>query len=64
MKMQLCAGVVVVNTCLGLYLDCTGFAEARMHVRAFSVAIIPALAMETVCCSMASWSMARVVSDI
>lgn len=28
-----------------------GFAEARMEVRAFSVVMMPALAMETVCCS-------------
>ncbi len=48
----------------GLYLDSTGLAEARMEVRALSVAIIPALAMLTVCCSIASWRMARVVPDI
>mmetsp|Transcript_27161 Transcript_27161/g.58201 ORF Transcript_27161/g.58201 Transcript_27161/m.58201 type:complete len:257 (-) Transcript_27161:3855-4625(-) len=48
----------------GLYRDSTGFADARMDVRALSVAMMPALAMETVCCSIASWRMARVVPDI
>mmetsp|Transcript_45259 Transcript_45259/g.96293 ORF Transcript_45259/g.96293 Transcript_45259/m.96293 type:complete len:215 (-) Transcript_45259:1187-1831(-) len=48
----------------GLYRDSTGLAEARMEVRALRVAMIPALAMETVCCSIASWRMARVVPDI
>ena len=38
-----------------LYLPPTGFAAARMLVRAFRVAWMPALAMEMVCCSMASW---------
>lgn len=28
-----------------------GFAEARIDVRAFRVVMIPALAIETVCCS-------------
>ena len=32
-----------------------GFAAARIDVRAFNVAWIPALVMEVVCCSMASW---------
>ena len=32
-----------------------GFAAARIDVRAFNVAWIPALVMEMVCCSMASW---------
>lgn len=31
-----------------------GFADANMEVRAFSVAIIPAFVIETVCCSIAS----------
>ena len=35
----------------GLYREPTGFAAARMEVRAFKVVIIPAFAMETVCCS-------------
>jgi len=39
---------------LGLYLLSTGFAAARMAVLAFKVQIMPALATETVCCSMAS----------
>jgi hypothetical protein len=33
------------------YFDPTGLAAARMDVRAFRVVMIPALAMETVCCS-------------
>ena len=36
---------------LRLYFDPTGFAAARIDVRAFSVVIIPAFAIETVCCS-------------
>lgn len=36
---------------LRLYLDPTGFAPARMDVRALSVVMMPALAIETVCCS-------------
>ena len=31
-----------------------GFAEARMDVRAFRVAMMPALVIDTVCCSIAS----------
>jgi hypothetical protein len=33
------------------YLEPTGLAAARIHVRALRVVIMPALAMETVCCS-------------
>lgn len=40
-----------------LYLDPTGFAAARMEVRAFNVVMIPAFAIETVCCS---WGVVRV----
>jgi len=36
------------------YLEPTGFAAARIDVRAFKVVMIPALAIETVCCSW--WS--------
>ena len=32
-----------------------GLAAARIDVRAFRVALTPALVMEMVCCSMASW---------
>jgi len=39
---------------LGLYLLSTGFAAARIAVLAFKVQMIPALATETVYCSMAS----------
>ena len=35
----------------GSYFELTGLAAARMDVRAFKVVIIPALAIETVCCS-------------
>ena len=34
-----------------LYFDPIGFAAARMEVRALSVVMMPALAIETVCCS-------------
>ena len=36
---------------LRLYLDPTGFAAARIEVRAFRVVMIPAFAIDTVCCS-------------
>ena len=36
---------------LRLYLDPTGFAAARIEVRALRVVMMPALAIETVCCS-------------
>jgi hypothetical protein len=32
-------------------IEFTGFAAARIDVRAFRVVMIPALAIETVCCS-------------
>jgi hypothetical protein len=35
----------------GLYFELTGLAAARMEVRAFNVVMIPALAIDTVCCS-------------
>ena len=35
----------------GSYFDPTGLAAARMEVRALRVVMMPALAMETVCCS-------------
>lgn len=37
------------------YLPEIGFAAARMEVRALRVALTPALVMEMVCCSIASW---------
>jgi hypothetical protein len=36
---------------LGSYRELIGFAAAKMEVRAFRVVMIPALAMDTVCCS-------------
>lgn len=36
---------------LTLYFDSTGLAAARMEVRAFKVVMMPAFAIETVCCS-------------
>ena len=48
----------------GLYRDSMGFADAKTEVLAFKVAMIPALATETVCCSMASCKMDRAESDI
>jgi hypothetical protein len=35
----------------GSYFEPTGLAAAKIEVRAFSVVIMPALAIETVCCS-------------
>jgi len=35
----------------GSYFGLTGLAAARMEVQAFRVVIIPALVIETVCCS-------------
>ena len=49
---------------LGLYLLPMGLADARMLVRALSVVMMPALAIDTVCCSMTSCSTDRVESDI
>ncbi len=37
-----------------LYLPYTGFAAARIDVQAFNQVVIPALAIETVCCSITS----------
>lgn len=39
---------------LGSYFEFTGFAAAKIAVLAFKVQIIPALATETVCYSIAS----------
>jgi len=49
---------------LELYLDCTGLAAARIAVRAFRVQMMPDLATETVCCSIASCRMFLVLSSI
>jgi hypothetical protein len=38
----------------GFHFEWIGFAAARMDARAFNVAIIPAFATETVCCSYAN----------
>ena len=38
-----------------LYLPYIGFAAANTAVLAFSVVMIPAFVIETVCCSMTSW---------
>lgn len=48
----------------GLYFDSIGLAEARIEVRAFSDVMIPAFAIDTVCCSMTSCRMVRVFSVI
>ena len=37
------------------YLPLTGLAAARIEVRAFSVAWMPAFAIDMVCYSIASW---------
>ena len=48
----------------GSYFECTGLAAARIAVRAFSVQMIPALATETVCYSIASCKIVLVFSSI
>lgn len=59
----------------GLYFELTGFAAAKMEVRALRVVMIPALAIDTVCCSykeqlcssgrfpFADWQTARTYHD-
>jgi len=44
----------------GLYLDPLGFAQANTEVLALREAIIPAFAIETVCCSI-TWNKQRKV---
>ena len=48
----------------GLYLPYSGFAAARIDVRALSVVEMPALEIEMVCCSMTSWMAVRSDSSI
>ena len=48
----------------GLYLLPTGFADARTDVLALRTAMMPALAMDTVCCSITSCNIDRALSDI
>ena len=47
-----------------LYRPYAGFAAASTAVRALSVVVIPALAMDTVCCSITSWIAVRSLSSI
>mmetsp|Transcript_18826 Transcript_18826/g.64108 ORF Transcript_18826/g.64108 Transcript_18826/m.64108 type:complete len:342 (-) Transcript_18826:199-1224(-) len=49
---------------LGLYLPPTGLAAASTEDLALSVVVMPALAMEIVCCSITSWMEVRSVSSI
>lgn len=48
------------------YFEPTGFAAARMDVRAFKVVMMPAFAMETVCCSweQTQWSSEKARKDV
>lgn len=48
----------------GSYLELIGFAAAKMAVLAFKEHMIPALATDTVCYSIASWRMTLVLSSI
>jgi hypothetical protein len=48
----------------GLYFDSIGLADANIDVLAFRDVIIPALAMDTVCCSITSCNIVLVFSDI
>ena len=47
-----------------LYLPNKGLAAASTEVRALRLVVIPALAIETVCCSITSWIHARSYSVI
>ena len=47
-----------------LYQESTGFLNAGMDVRILRVAMMTALVMEMVCCSMALWRMIHVITDI
>eukprot|EP00733_Pompholyxophrys_punicea_P002157 Pompholyxophrys_punicea_v1_NODE_1490_length_688_cov_3.650869.p2 type:complete len:103 gc:universal NODE_1490_length_688_cov_3.650869:318-626(+) len=49
---------------LRLYRLRTGFAAAKTAVRALRVVVMPAFAMETVCCSITSWMAVRSPSSI
>jgi hypothetical protein len=59
-------GSLILSTTdsLGSYLDLTGLAAARMAVRAFNVQMMPALATDTVYCSIASCNITLVPSSI
>ncbi len=46
------------------YRPSVGFAAASIEVLAFKVATMPALAMLTVCCSIASWIAVRSLGSI
>jgi hypothetical protein len=48
----------------GSYFELTGFAAAKIAVLAFNEQMIPALATETVYCSIASWRITLVLSSI
>jgi hypothetical protein len=49
---------------LGSYRLLMGLAAARIEVRAWRVVMIPAFAMETVCCSyIEAWTLATKISD-
>ena len=43
--------ILRVTVSFGLYFEPIGLAAARMEVRALSVVMMPAFAIETVCCS-------------
>ena len=46
--------MLAVTERVGSYLESIGLAEARMEVRALSEQMMPALATDTVCCSIVS----------
>ena len=46
--------MLLITDNFGLYLESTGFAAAKIAVLAFNVQMIPALATDTVYCSIAS----------
>ena len=49
---------------VALYLPYNGFAAAKIEVLAFNEVVIPALAIETVYCSMTSWMLVLSRSSI
>lgn len=44
--------ILSITESRGLYRDSLGFAQANTEVLAFNEAIIPAFAIDTVCCSI------------
>ena len=56
--------ILSIMVFLGFHCESTGFAAAKMDVLALREQMIPALAMDNVCCSMTSWRTDLVLSFI